>query len=109
MRRPLLLLAVACGVALSGCADDEGSAYSDSVRQNFLGSCVENATRTSDGKATREQLQSTCRCILDKVEQEYSEDEFTAFEKRLLGGQASKQESDRLVGWSTECAKEATS
>ena len=117
MRRGLLLLAAAGAVVLTGCAADttdeqpSGTAatYSSSVRANFLSSCVENATRTSDGAATPEQLQQTCRCILGKVEQEYSESEFTQFEKRLLGGQATREESSRLVDWSTTCAKEATS
>ena len=118
MRRGLLVLAAAGAVVLSGCTgdsagDDEPGAtaatYSASVRDNFLRSCVENATRTSDGSATPAELQATCRCILAKVEQEYSEAEFRAFEERLLGGKASDEESGRLVGWSTACAKEATS
>ena len=120
MRRPLAVLALAAGLALSGCSDEPepeagavpsatAASFSASVQENFLSSCVENATRTSDGAATPEQLQQTCRCILGKVEQEYSEAEFTEFEKRLLGGSASDEESGRLVSWSTACAKEATS
>ena len=118
MRRALAVLAAAGVVALSACSPDSTgdkepggtpATYSSSVRDNFLSSCVENATRTSDGAATPEQLQQTCRCILGKVEQEYSEAEFTEFEKRLLGGGASDEESGRLVRWSTDCAKEATS
>lgn len=111
----LLLLAV---LALSGCSDgseqDAAPAvssvpdgYSQEVRGNFLRSCLENATNTADGAATQEQLMQTCECILGKVEQEYSESEFADFEKRLLGGGASDAESDRLVGWSTECARAA--
>ena len=108
MRRPLLLLAVACSVALSACTQDEPSTYSESVRKSFLASCLDNATRTSKGAVTPEQLRQTCRCILGKVEAEYSQEEFTEFEGRLLGGRASDEESGRLVGWSTDCAKEAT-
>lgn len=86
-----------------------GSGYSQEVRGNFLASCLENATRTAEGAATQEQLTQTCECILGKVEQEYSEAEFTSFEQRLLGGRASDQESGRLVTWSTDCARESTS
>lgn len=115
----LLLLGV---VVLSGCAggSDRDAApaptaaptptgYSQAVRSTFLDSCLENATSTADGAATQEQLAQTCECILGKVEQEYDETEFAAFEKRLLGGSASAQESSRLVDWSTECARSATS
>lgn len=115
---PHLLLAVLAGsLLLPGCAGDaepaagaspaaaSSAGFSADVRANFLGSCLENATNTAGGAATREQLASTCECILGKVEQEYSASEFAEFEGRLLGGSASDQESGRLVRWSTECAE----
>jgi hypothetical protein len=114
VRHALAVLALT--VVVSGCTGggeqeprSAAATYSADVRETFLSSCVENATRTSDGTATAAQLQQTCTCILGKVEQTYSEAEFTAFEKRLLGGDAAPEESSRLVDWSTACAKEATS
>lgn len=103
---PALLLT---GVlAASGCGSDDELAetgFSKQVRDSFLRSCVDNAARTSGGASSKEELTRTCECILGRVEQEYDEQEFTEFEQRLLGGQASDQESQRLVGWSTACAE----
>ena len=115
---PALLLLAAVGLAGCGGGSDEeaapartavptASGFTQEVRGNFLTSCVENATNTAGGAATQEQLTQTCECILGKVEQEYSEPEFAEFEKRLLGGSASDEESGRLVSWSTECARTA--
>jgi hypothetical protein len=120
MRRALAALLLLAALGLTGCGDDSGAdaapvrsqasgGYSDEVRSNFLASCVENATRTAEGAASEEQLTQTCECILGKVEREYSEQEFGEFEQRLLGGNASDEESGRLVNWSTECAQEASS
>lgn len=119
MRRPaVLLLSVlalaACGDSGSGDALPDASAsagapYSTEVRENFLTSCLDNATKEAGGSASREQLTQTCECILGKVEQEYSEAEFAEFEQRLLGGDASEQENAQLVGWSQECAQDAAS
>ncbi len=110
----LLVLAAVTGCSDAG--DDAAPArpsptstgYSQEVRANFLTSCIENAKNTAGGAATEEQLSLTCECILGKVEQEYSEAEFAAFEKRLLGGGASDEESGRLVNWSTDCARDST-
>lgn len=115
-------LALLMALALAGCSGSSDSAdapardtvasptgYPQDVRTNFLDSCLENATNTSKGAATREQLMQTCACILDEVEQEYSQAEFADFEKRLLGGTASDEESGRLVSWSTECARTSAS
>ncbi len=121
MRSALPALLLGAVGALTGCgAASDGDAapvrtattptpYSQEVRGNFLDSCVENAANTAGGAATQEQLTRTCECILGKVEQEYSEAEFADFEERLLGGQASDEESDRLVGWSTDCARASAS
>ena len=119
MRLPLPVLVVAM-VALTGCAGDApplsaatptaaSSGYSQAVRGNFLTSCVDNARTTADGAASEQQLESTCECILGKVETEYSEAEFAGFEQRLLGGAASQAENDQLVAWSTACADESRS
>lgn len=115
---PALVLVAVLGSA--GCGGDEPTAspaspsastagYSAEVRENFLRSCVTNATQTGGGAASEEELTRTCECILGKVEQEYSEVEFAQFEQRLLGGTASEQETARLTQWSTSCADEATS
>jgi len=120
MRRALLVLALLGLTACAGGADEDAAprrtstptpttGYSQEVRGNFLASCLENATNTANGAASQEQLTQTCECILGKVEQEYSQSEFADFEKRLLGGEASEKESGRLVDWSTECARGATS
>ncbi len=120
MPRALPALLILAALGLSGCgggdAEPQAAAptsaetgYSNAVRANFLGSCLENATRTANGAATEEQLTQTCECILGKVEGEYSETEFAEFEQRLLGGKASDEESGRLVNWSTACAKDAAS
>ena len=118
MRRALPRLAVLAALALTGCGDGgsseeaDGSAggrYSSEVRENFLDSCLENATNSANGQADEEQLIRTCECILGKVEAEYSEQEFAQFEQRLLGGDASEAESGRLVSWSNDCAKSAAS
>ena len=118
MRRAAVLLSV---LMLAACGDGKpdtasprassvpGGAYSAEVRENFLTSCLENATKEAGGSASREQLTQTCECILGKVEQEYSEAEFAKFEHRLLDGDASEQENAQLVGWSQECAQEAAS
>ena len=115
MRRALPCLALLATLALAGCGGDSaeegdtaGGRYSTDVRDNFLDSCLENATNTAGGRASEEQLTSTCECILGKVEQEYSEEEFTEFERRLLDGTASESESNQLVGWSNDCATEET-
>ena len=119
MRRALPALLLLVALALPGCGggaedaapapqEEQPAAYSEQVRDNFLESCIDNATNTSNGAATEEQVTRTCECILGKVEGEYSEAEFAEFEKRLLGGKASEQESARLVDWSTACAREAT-
>jgi hypothetical protein len=119
MRPALLLLAVlalpGCGgggsaseAGLAGSTPTAAAGYSADVRKNFLTSCLQNATNTASGAATEEQLTQTCECILGQVEAEYSETEFAEFEKRLLAGEAEAAERDRLVGWSTGCAKETT-
>lgn len=118
MRRALpglMLLAVlgltGCGgggeqdVAATRATAPTAAGYSQEVRGNFLGSCLENATNTAGDAATEEQLTQTCECILGRVEQEYSQTEFAGFEKRLLAGDASDAESGRLLDWSTECAR----
>lgn len=119
MRRAAVLLV--CVLSLAACGDSgsddalpeasasAGSAYSDEVRENFLTSCIENATKEAGESASREQLTQTCECILGKVEQEFSETEFAEFEQRLLSGEASDQENAQLVGWSQECASDAAS
>ena len=120
---PALLLAAA--LTLSGCGGDtddaasspssspsaapEATGFSADVRDNFLTSCLQNATETSKGAATEEQLTQTCACILGKVEEEYSEAEFAEFEQRLLDRAATEQETALLTRWSTDCAREATS
>jgi hypothetical protein len=121
MRRALPALLVVATLALAGCGggDDEPAAaapappsptgYSQAVRDNFLTSCLQNATNTAGGAATEQQLTQTCECILGKVEQEYDEADFADFEKRLLGGEASAEERGRLTDWSTECAGGASS
>jgi hypothetical protein len=121
MRPALPCLALVTAVALTGCgggspdaapdgdATPSAAGYSADVRENFLTSCIDNATNTAGGAASEEQLTQTCECILGKVEQEYSEAEFAEFEQRLLGGEASEQENSQLVGWSTSCAEEAAS
>lgn len=110
MLRTLLLVAV---VTLSGCSSESTSdpepsagAFSAEVRENFLASCVENAAATAGDSVDEPQLEATCQCILGKVEQEYDEVEFAAFEQRLLDETASEDESSRLEQWSTECAEE---
>ena len=116
MRRALLPLVLAAGLALGGCADDPSTppadeaastGYSQDVRDNFLSSCLENATNSATGEVSEQQLRATCECILGKVELEYSESEFAEFEQRLLSGEATDEESARLAGWSTECAEES--
>lgn len=116
MRRALIPVVLAIGLALSSCADDTSTpesddtasgGYSQEVRDNFLSSCLQNATNSSNGAVSEQQLRATCECILGKVELEYSESEFAEFEQRLLSGEASDEESARLEGWSTECAEES--
>ena len=112
MRSALPLLALAATLALSGCGGDaENTAgdgrYSVDVRENFLESCLDNARNATAGRADEQQLTQTCECILGKVEADYSEEEFTQFEQRLLGGTASDAESSRLVTWSNDCSREA--
>lgn len=125
MRPTLQALLLAAAFALTACGggssqDDEGfrsqpdkraaeGNFSDEVRDNFLSACVENAVETANGAATEEQLTSTCECILGKVEEEYSQEEFEEFEKRLVAGDASDQESGRLINWSTQCAQDSAS
>ena len=113
MRRALPLLALSATLALAGCgggSDDAsgGSRYSSEVRENFLDSCLQNATNTAGAQASQEQLTRTCECILGKVEAEFSEKDFRRFEERLLSGTASDAESTKLVDWSNECAQEST-
>lgn len=119
MRRALPPLLLAGVLGLTGCSGGEEQAapapggspaptgYSALVRTTFLDSCVDNARNSSRGAASEEQLTRTCECILTRVEQAYTEAEFAEFEKRLLGGDASGEESDRLASWSTACAREA--
>lgn len=111
MLRTLLLVAV---VTLSGCSSERApepeptsGAFSAEVRENFVSSCVENATAAAGEAADEEQLDATCRCILGKVEQEYDEAEFTAFEQRLLEETAGEAENAQLEKWSTECAEQS--
>ena len=124
MRRALTAALVPAALLLSACGggstdataarDDtptptaEAVRFSEQVRTNFLDSCIENAKETAGGSASDEVLTQTCACILGRVEQEYTESEFAEFEKRLLGGTASDQESGQLTDWSTDCAEEAT-
>lgn len=110
MLRTLLLVAV---LTLTGCSSGTGSepsptpdAFSAEVRETFLSSCVENAAATAGDAADEGQLDATCRCILGKVEQEYDEAGFAAFEQRLLDETATEQESAQLEQWSTECAEQ---
>lgn len=112
MLRSLALMAF---LAVAGCGGESSpeagtsadGRYSADVRENFLTSCLANATNSSNGRASEEQLTQTCECILGKVEAEFSEQEFAGFEQRLLGGTATDAESGQLVSWSDECAKQA--
>ena len=108
----LTALLTGCGgdsstAASTPSATDSSTAFSAEVRENFLTSCVQNARAASNGAADDEQLTRTCECILGKVEQEYSESEFSQFEQRLLGDTASDEETAQLTQWSTSCADEA--
>lgn len=108
LHRLALLLGLVL-LSLTGCSEDaaptpERSAFSSDVRDNFLASCVENATATSQGAVSEEQLATTCECILGKVEQEYEEAEFRAFEQRLVDGSATEEENAQLEQWSSACA-----
>lgn len=115
MLRTLLLVAA---VSLTGCSsetvpvpepDPSPNAFSAEVRDNFLTSCVENATAAAGDAADDGQLDATCACILGKVEQEYDEAEFAEFEQRLLDETASTAESAQLEQWSTTCVQESAS
>ena len=118
MRRAPLALVLLAASAVAGCGGSAEEAedaavsarerYSAEVRENFLDSCLENATSTASGRVDEGQLTRTCECILGKVEAEYSEDEFTQLEQRLLAGTASDAEDAQLSTWSQDCAREAS-
>jgi hypothetical protein len=124
MRRSLPAVLLAGAALLSACGGDttepapaneettpataQAARFPEQVRGTFLDSCVENATQTAGGSASEQVLQQTCECILGRVEKEYTQTEFAAFEQRLLGGTASAEESGRLTAWSTACAEDAT-
>lgn len=112
MRRAATSLALVAALAVAGCGSEPDAPteqasgrYSADVRTNFLDSCVRNATNSATGEVDEQQLTSTCECILEKVEAQYSEAEFAQFEQRLLGGTASDADSQQLVAWSNDCAQ----
>ena len=109
---PLRSLLVLLALALSACSGEdpppspEPARFSADVRSNFLTSCVDNAAAEAGADADPARLRTTCECILQKVEQEYDEASFAAFEQRLMDGSATEQESTQLEQWSTTCAEE---
>lgn len=101
---------------IAGCAggDPEGNSgavfagerYPAENREAFLTACVDNAQRTSGGRATDAQLEDTCKCLLERFEDNYSLDEFKAIEQDLTAGTVDDEGAGRLLNWSTQCARE---
>jgi hypothetical protein len=85
---PLMALAVA---ACGGGGED----YPAEVAEPFLSSCTAGGTS-----------EAVCQCALDKLEEEYSLEEFTEESTAFAQGSASEEFSQDIVQFSLQCQQE---
>jgi hypothetical protein len=78
---------------LSGCEQKKHD-YPSDVTQNFMNSCQE----TSGGD------QKMCSCLLDKIQEEYSYEEFSAIEVKIQSGQTPGEFLDFVGKARAECS-----
>jgi hypothetical protein len=69
--------------------------YPSDVTQNFMNSCQE----TSGGD------QKMCSCLLDKIQEKYSYEEFSAIEVKMQAGQTPQEFLDFVGKARAECSK----
>ena len=84
MRVFLLAVALMAAPLASGCGggDDEGDGYPAEVVSSFMASCEPSAVESSQGALTAEEARTTCRCVIDELQQTLSLDEFREFDER---------------------------
>jgi hypothetical protein len=88
MRRILPALIAAVALGLSACGG--GNDYPKEVEDNFLSSC-------KSGGGSEKQ----CECALDKIQDEFTYEEFKQEEKDITSG---KEPSKKLTDATKECA-----
>lgn len=83
----VVLVMAACG--------GRGEDYPPEVAEPFLSSCTAGGTS-----------EAVCQCALDKLEEEYSLEEFTEESTAFAQGSASEEFSQDIVQFSVECQQE---
>ena len=100
LKRALILIGAA--VALAGCgssSESGGEDYPKEARDNFVTACV----KTGGGESARER----CTCVIDKLEEKVSYEDFKAADTALKENKQPKEEVSKLLEESaTECRKE---
>lgn len=81
-------------ILLSSCGPKKHD-YPSDVTQNFMNSCQS----TSDGN------QKMCSCVLDKIQEKYTYEEFSSIEVKILAGQIPAEFLDFVGKARAECSK----
>jgi hypothetical protein len=110
MKRLVLGVTATCflAAAIAGCGGSSGSSgrhYSRTIENNFLNSCVQNATQTAGAAGAGKDFHAICQCTLSKVESQYSESRFRSLEQQLAANQAPSADSNRLEQDAMDCAR----
>ena len=79
---------------LTGCGPKKND-YPSDVTQNFMNSCEE----TSGGD------QKMCSCLLDKIQEKYTFEEFSAIEVKMQAGQTPEEFLGFIGKARAECSK----
>lgn len=86
-------------LVLAACRGRE--AYPPDVVDRFLASCI--AKLPAGLEQQRDQFAASCRCMLDRIQEKYTVEEFYALEKRMADGSGNVQEE--LGPIVTDCRK----
>ena len=65
-------------------------AYPPDVADGFLASCI--AKLPAGQEQNRDLFAASCRCMLDRIQEKYTLEEFKALEKRMADGSGNVQE-----------------
>jgi hypothetical protein len=113
---------------LAGCGDDGGSddeaadeptstttstteatgGFPPEVQRNIVDGCLTSARATAGPEAPEDLLRASCECVLERVQEEYSAEEFAELEAKLQAGTATDAEAGALTNLGVDCAREVS-
>jgi hypothetical protein len=85
---------------------EAGEEYPAEVQRTVLDSCLTSARAAAGAQAPEDVLVASCECALQRIQEEFSLDEFTDLEQRITAGTATDAEAGRLTNIGVECARE---